>query len=94
MAKFNTKTDALLDDLLKDCESPEEILGEHGLLKGLTKRLVERALQAELTNHLGYVPHARHQAKSGNTRRHQPQNGGDSPRPGGAERPPGSIQHV
>ncbi len=33
MTKPNTKTDALLDDLLKDCESPEAILGEHGLLK-------------------------------------------------------------
>ena len=68
MTKPNTKTDALLDDLLKDCESPEAILGEHGLLKGLTKRLVERALAAELTNHLGYVPHARHQAQNGNVR--------------------------
>ena len=68
MTKFDTKTDALLDDLLKDCECPEDILGEHGLLKGLTKRLVERALQAELTEHLGYAPHARRQAKSGNTR--------------------------
>jgi hypothetical protein len=49
MTKHNTKTDALVDDLLQGCESPEEILGEHGLLKGLTKRLVERALAAELT---------------------------------------------
>ncbi len=68
MTKFNTKTDALLDDLLKDCESPEDILGDHGLLKGLTKRLVERALQAELTEHLGYAPHVRQETKSGNTR--------------------------
>ncbi|MDI3466181.1 MAG: Mobile element protein [Nitrospira sp.] len=68
MTKPNTKTDALLDDLLQGCESPEAILGEHGLLKGLTKRLVERALAAELTNHLGYVPHARHQAQNGNVR--------------------------
>ena len=68
MTKPNTKTDALLDELLKDCESPEAILGEHGLLKGLTKRLVERALAAELTNHLGYVPQARHQAQNGNVR--------------------------
>jgi putative transposase len=52
MTKPDTKTDALLDDLLQSCESPEEILGEHGLLKGLTKRLVERALAAELTTHL------------------------------------------
>ncbi|MCA9466135.1 MAG: IS256 family transposase [Nitrospira sp.] len=68
MPKPDTKTDALLDELLKDCESPEDILGEQGLLKGLTKRLVERALQAELTTHLGYAPHARPLATSGNTR--------------------------
>ncbi len=68
MTKPNTKTDALLDDLLKDCESPEDILGEHGLLKDLTKRLVERALTAELTNHLGYPPYARGLSQGGNTR--------------------------
>ncbi len=34
MSKPATKTDALLDDLLKGCDSPEDILGEHGLLKG------------------------------------------------------------
>ncbi len=68
MTKNHTKTDALLDDLLKDCESPADILGEHGLLKGLTKRLVERALQAELTHHLGYAPYGRTQAKANNAR--------------------------
>lgn len=68
MTKPDTKTDALLDDLLQGCESPEEILGEHGLLKGLTKRLVERALAAELTTHLGYAPHARLPSKSDNAR--------------------------
>jgi len=68
MSKPDTKTDALLDDLLKDCDSPEAILGEHGLLKGLIKRLVERALAAELTNHLGYPPHARNQTEEANTR--------------------------
>ncbi len=68
MSKPDTKTDALLDDLLKGCDSPEDILGEHGLLKGLTKRLVERALQAELTNHLGYAPHARSQSQDRNSR--------------------------
>ncbi len=68
MTKPATKTDALIDDLLQACETPEDILGEHGLLKGLTKRLVERASQAELTNHLGYAPHASHQTKNGNVR--------------------------
>jgi hypothetical protein len=56
MTTPNTKTDALWEDLLRDCASPADILGEHGLLKGLTKRVVERALAAELPNHLGYAP--------------------------------------
>ena len=46
------RNDELLDELLSDCQSPEEILGESGLLKQLTKRLVERALAGELTHHL------------------------------------------
>ncbi len=68
MTKPDTKTDALLDELLQGCESPEEILGEHGLLKGLTKRLVEHALATELTTHLGDAPHARLPSKGDNAR--------------------------
>lgn len=47
MADLTNRHDALLDELLKDCRGPEDILGQHGLLKHLTKRLVERALEAE-----------------------------------------------
>ena len=50
--KEPNRVDDLLDDLLSDCQSPEEILGESGLLKQLTKRLVERALAGELGHHL------------------------------------------
>lgn len=39
----------LIDKLLAEYKSPEEIVGENGLLKQLTKAIVERALQAELT---------------------------------------------
>jgi len=46
------RADELLDELLSDCQSPEEILGASGLLKQLTKRLVERALAGELNHHL------------------------------------------
>ncbi len=50
MAKRKTDpTDKLLDDLLKD-KKPEEILGNEGVLEDLTKRLVERALEAEMTS--------------------------------------------
>ena len=58
----------LLTQLLADYKKPEDLIGENGLLKQLTKLLVERALDAELTEHLG---HARHEAvanTAGNTR--------------------------
>src|SRR5439155_17639890 len=44
----------LLDKLLAGYQKPEDLIGENGLLKQLTKALVERALNAELTHHLGY----------------------------------------
>ena len=44
----------LLEELLKDYKSPEDLLGQGGLLKELTKALVEKALDGELTHHLGY----------------------------------------
>ena len=46
------RVDALLDELLEEHQSPEEILGESGLLKQLSKRLIERALAGELKAHL------------------------------------------
>jgi putative transposase len=68
MTSVDPKQEALLDELLKDYTDPQDILGEHGLLKYLTKRMVERALEAELTAHLGYAPHARHDSGGGNSR--------------------------
>jgi putative transposase len=46
--------DGLIDQLLAGARTPEEITGPEGLLSRLTKRLVERAMAAELTEHLGY----------------------------------------
>lgn len=46
----------LIDELLKDYKSPEDLTGPDGLLKELTKALVSRAMGAELTHHLGYEP--------------------------------------
>ena len=59
--------DRMLDELLKG-KKPEEILGEGGLLKDLTKRLVERALAGEMTAHLGYEKHAPEGRNTGNSR--------------------------
>jgi putative transposase len=58
----------LIDQLLKDYHSPEDVLGENGLLKQLTKAVLERAMQAELTHHLGYSKHSPAGNKSGNSR--------------------------
>lgn len=58
----------LIDQLLKDYQSPEDVLGENGLLKHLTKAVLERAMQAELTHHLGYEKHSLKGKNSGNSR--------------------------
>ena len=68
MTRPKNTTDVLLDELLKGCKSPQDLLGEHGLLKQLTKRMVERALEAEMTEHLGYEPHDAEGRGSGNSR--------------------------
>ena len=47
------RAEVLLDKLLKNDQTPKQILGEDGILKQLIKRLAERALQAEMTHHLG-----------------------------------------
>ena len=47
----------VLDELIKGYEKPEDLIGETGLLKQLTKALIERAMSAELTHHLGYEKH-------------------------------------
>ena len=58
----------LIDQLLKDYQSPEDVLGENGILKQLTKAVLERAMQAELTHHLGYEKHSLTGNNSGNSR--------------------------
>jgi transposase-like protein len=47
----------LIDELLRDYKKPEDIIGENGPLKELTKAILERALQAEMSDHLGYKKH-------------------------------------
>ena len=43
----------LIDELLANYKKPEDLIGENGLLKQLTKLLVEKVLDAEMTEHLG-----------------------------------------
>ena len=57
MVDKRDETDKLIDELIAG-KTPEEIVGEGGLLQALTKRLYERALEGEMTHHLGYPPRA------------------------------------
>lgn len=58
----------LIKRILANYTTPEDLIGENGLLKRLTKKLVEGALGAELTHHLGYEKHAAAGQGSGNSR--------------------------
>lgn len=61
-------TDKLVDQLLEGCSSPEDILGESGLLEQLTKKVAAPALEAEMEVHLGYAKHEPAGKNSGNSR--------------------------
>ena len=63
-----TVSNELIDSLLADYKKPEDLIGENGLLKQLTKRLVERALQAEMAQHLGHAKNDSVANATGNTR--------------------------
>ena len=56
----------LIDELLKDYQKPEDIIGESELLKRFVKAVLERAMNAELTHHLGYQKHDPAGYNSGN----------------------------
>jgi len=60
--------DDVVDELLAGAKTEEEIVGPGGLLSQLTKRLVERALEVELTDHVGYERHQEPPGGAGNTR--------------------------
>lgn len=58
----------IIDRLLADVKSPDDLKGQDGLLKQLTKALLERMLEGELTDHLGYGKHDPAGHNSGNSR--------------------------
>jgi putative transposase len=66
--KPKSKADELLDQLIAQCKTREDIVGKDGLIKQLTKRAMERALSGELTAHLGYEAHERAEEPRSNTR--------------------------
>ena len=61
-------SDEVIDELLAGASTEEEIAGPGGLLAQLTKRLVERAMEVELTDHVGYEPHCEPPGGAENTR--------------------------
>lgn len=65
-------SDELVDELLGGARTAQEIAGPDGLLGQLTRRLLERALQAELTEHLGYPPGQAPPGGAGNARNGRP----------------------
>jgi putative transposase len=68
MTKDKSIDNELIDNLLKDYKKPADLIGENGLLKQLTKQLLERAMAAELTEHVGYEKHDAAGNNSGNSR--------------------------
>ena len=69
---MSTKKHAIPDELdaqlLGNYQKPEDLIGENGLLKQLTKLLVEKALEAEMAEHLGHDKHESVANPAGNTR--------------------------
>ena len=56
----------IIDEILSNYKNPEDLLGEGGIFKELKKALLERALSAELDEHLGYEKSDPKGRKSGN----------------------------
>jgi len=68
MTAQETVRDEIIDELLGNTKNAEDLFGKDGLLKNLTKRLMERLLEAEMTNHLGYMKNAIESNNTGNSR--------------------------
>ena len=60
--------DEMLDELLGNAKTQDDLFGKEGILKQLSKQLMERLLEMEMTNHLGYVKNAAAGDNSGNSR--------------------------
>jgi len=61
-------TKEVLDELLKEYRGPDDLIGPDGLLKQLTKALIERSMEAELTEHVGYEKHDQDEKLTNNRR--------------------------
>ena len=61
-------TDEMLDEIIGTAKTQDDVFGKEGLLNTLSKRLLERMLDGEMTHHLGYEKHAIEGRNSGNSR--------------------------
>jgi transposase-like protein len=61
-------TKEVLDELLKEYKGPDDFYGPEGLIKQLSKALIERAMQTELTEQIGYEKSESGEKPSGNRR--------------------------
>lgn len=64
----NLIDDSMLDGLIGNAKTQEDLFGPDGIIKELTRRLMERMLEAEMTDHLGYEKHAAEGRNTGNSR--------------------------
>jgi transposase-like protein len=60
--------DTVLDQIDFRGLTQDEVLGQDGLLKQLTGRILQKILETEMTSHLGYPKHSASGDKSGNSR--------------------------
>ena len=60
--------DEFIDELVKGCKTADDVVGSNGVVKELTKRLLEKLLETELTTHLGYEKNKTLEKKEGNAR--------------------------
>jgi len=65
VVKFDEKQ---LNKLVTSCTGKEDIFGENGLIKSFVKAVLEKALEGEMTEHLGYEKHATEGNNTGNSR--------------------------
>ena len=70
--KKKEKEKDILDQILDTIDfkglTQDEVVGQGGLIKQLTGKILQRALEAEMTEHLGYEKNSNAGDNSGNTR--------------------------
>ena len=63
-----TISDKVLDELIGEAKTEKDLFGKGGLVKTLSKRIIERMLEVEMEHHLGYEKHSPEGNKTGNSR--------------------------